>query len=68
MTKYRYVATPGMDKAALNAMLTEDTLLGYFVIPENPLADGGNAAYVTRKLTNQDVRRWYELARDGRRA
>ncbi len=60
LTKYRYVATPGMDKAALNGMLTEDTLLGYFVIPENPVADGGNAAYVTRKLTNQDVRRWYE--------
>ncbi|HEY6597702.1 MAG TPA: hypothetical protein VIZ30_00210, partial [Pseudomonadales bacterium] len=40
LAKYRYVATPGMDKAALNALLADDTLLGYFVIPENPVADG----------------------------
>ncbi len=60
LAKYRYVATPGLDKAALNQLLTDDTLLGYFVIPEDPVAEGRNAAYVTRKLTNQDVRRWYE--------
>jgi ABC-2 type transport system permease protein len=60
LARYRYVATPGMDKSALNQLLTDDQLLGYFVIPENPVADGSNAAYVTRKLTNQDVRRWYE--------
>ena len=58
-TKYRYVATPHMDKVALNRMLADDELLGYFVIPENPVADDDGAAYVTRKLTNQDVRRWY---------
>jgi ABC-2 type transport system permease protein len=58
-TKYRYVATSGMDKAALNRKLANDELLGYFEIPDDPVADGGGAVYVTRKLTNQDVRRWY---------
>ena len=57
--KYRYVATPGMEKSELNGLLANDRLLGYFVIPDDPVADGGGAEYVTRKLTNQDVRRWY---------
>ena len=57
--KYRYIETPGMDKAALNRLLADDQLLGYFEIPEDPVADASGAVYVTRKLTNQDVRRWY---------
>jgi ABC-2 type transport system permease protein len=57
--KYRYVATPGIDKPALNRLLANDQLLGYFEIPDDPVADGSGAVYVTRKLTNQDVRHWY---------
>ena len=57
--KFRYVATSGMDKAELNAWLANDRLLGYFVIPDDPVAGSNGAEYVTRKLTNQDVRRWY---------
>ncbi len=58
--KYTQVATrSGTTKAALNNLLANDRLIGYFEIPEDPVADATGAAYVTRKLTNQDVRRWY---------
>jgi ABC-2 type transport system permease protein len=57
--KYRYVATPGLEKTALNEMLAGDRLLGYFVIPDDPIANATGSEYVTRKLTNQDVRRWF---------
>ncbi len=57
--RYRYVATPGIDKTGLNLLLANDQLLGYFEIPDDPVADGSGAVYVTRKLTNQDVRNWY---------
>ena len=59
LSRYRYVATPDLDKTALNHLLATDALLGYFVIPDDPVANGGEAAYVTRKLTNLDVQRWY---------
>ena len=57
--KYSYVATPGIDKTGLNLLLANDQLLGYFEIPDDPVADASGATYVTRKLTNQDVRNWY---------
>jgi ABC-2 type transport system permease protein len=57
--QYRRIETPGLDKPALNRLLAGDQLLGYFEIPDDPVADGSGASYVTRKLTNQDVRRWY---------
>jgi ABC-2 type transport system permease protein len=57
--KYAYVATPGIDKTGLNLLLATDQLLGYFEIPDDPVADASGATYVTRKLTNQDVRNWY---------
>jgi ABC-2 type transport system permease protein len=57
--KYRYVATPGVEKPALNEWLADERLLGYFVIPDDPIASSTGSEYVTRKLTNQDVRRWY---------
>ena len=57
--KFSYVPTSGMDKAMLNRLLASDQLIGYFEIPDDPIADSSGATYVTRKLTNQDVRRWY---------
>ena len=57
--KYSYVTTPGIDKTGLNLLLANDQLLGYFEIPDDPVADASGATYVTRKLTNQDVRNWY---------
>lgn len=59
LAKYSYVATPGIDKTGLNLLLANDQLLGYFEIPDDPVADASGATYVTRKLTNQDVRNWY---------
>jgi ABC-2 type transport system permease protein len=58
IANYRFVAPVG-DRAALNAEVEADRLLGYFVIPDDPVANGDGAAYVTRKLTNLDVRSWY---------
>jgi ABC-2 type transport system permease protein len=56
---FRYVPTPGQGRADLNERLADDSLLGYFVIPDDPVADGRDALYVTRKLTNLEVRNWY---------
>jgi ABC-2 type transport system permease protein len=57
--RYQYVPSAGLDRAELNGRLARDELLGYFVIPDDPVADGSGAQYVTRKLTNLDVRNWY---------
>ncbi len=69
--RFRFVAADGADRGALNAALTADTLHGYFVIPDDPVADGAGSIYVTRKLTNLEVRNWYaslvtEVVRDRR--
>jgi ABC-2 type transport system permease protein len=57
--RYQYIATPGLERTELNDRLADDSLLGYFVIPDDPVVDGRDATYVTRKLTNLEVRIWY---------
>ncbi len=69
--RFVLVDASGVDRAQLNAQLSNERLLGYFVIPEDPVASGRGATYVTRKLTNPDLRRWYqgwvtEVVRDRR--
>jgi ABC-2 type transport system permease protein len=56
--RYRYVAPAG-DRAVLNDEVATDRLLGYFVVPDDPVANGRGAVYVTRKLTNLEIRNWY---------
>jgi ABC-2 type transport system permease protein len=56
--RYRFVAAAG-DRAALNDEVAADRLLGYFVLPDDPVASGHGAVYVTRKLTNLEIRNWY---------
>jgi ABC-2 type transport system permease protein len=60
LARFRFQHVNGADRAMLNALLDDEQLLGYFVIPEDPVADTVGATYVTRKLTNPDLRRWYE--------
>jgi ABC-2 type transport system permease protein len=59
LRRFRYVPTPGADRAALNALLAQNGILGYFVIPDDPVASGEGARYVTRNLTNRDLEVWF---------
>ena len=58
--RFREIDAGGLDLAALNRRLDADTLTGYFVLPEDPVADASAAQYVTRNLTSQELRLWYE--------
>lgn len=60
IARFEYVDASAVDRAQLNAQLSSEQLLGYFVIPEDPVASASGATYVTRKLTNPDLRRWYQ--------
>ena len=57
--RYRIVEVPGADAAHLNALVEDEQLLGYFIIPDDPVAKSDGAQYVTRTLTNLDLHRWY---------
>ena len=57
--RYRRLDVPAADAATLNAHVRDGTLLGYFVIPDDPVASAAGAQYVTRNLTNLDLQRWY---------
>lgn len=57
--RFRQMAVQQRDRATLNHRLEEESLLGYFVIPEDPVRNADGATYVTRNLTNRDLQRWY---------
>jgi ABC-2 type transport system permease protein len=59
-TRFRPVDATGTDRASLDQDLADETLLGYFVIPEDPVASDAGAQYVTIKLTNPELRIWYQ--------
>ena len=56
---YRLVPTPGADRASLNRLVEREKLLGYFVIPDDPVASGAGAQYVSQKLTSLSLEQWY---------
>jgi ABC-2 type transport system permease protein len=58
--RFREIDAAGLDRAELNRRLDADTLAGYFVLPEDPVADDAGATFVSRKLTNPELRLWYE--------
>jgi ABC-2 type transport system permease protein len=58
--RFREVDAAGRDRAALNRDIETDALTGYFVLPEDPVASGASATYVTRRLTNPELRFWYQ--------
>ena len=59
LADYRELVPSRLDAAHLNALIAEDRLDGYFVIPEDPVRSGEGARYVTENLTDQDMSRWY---------
>lgn len=59
VARYRRIDVPGADRARLDALVEGEELLGYFVIPDDPVAATEGAQYVTRTLTNLDLQRWY---------
>ncbi len=61
-SRYRYVEFQNPDPAQLNQLLQEEALLGYFIIPEDPVKNSSNAQYVTRNLTNLDLQDWFSQA------
>jgi len=60
ISRWRRTETVPFDRVALNHALAREELLGYFVIPEDPVASAVGAQYVTRTLTNPELRLWYE--------
>ncbi len=59
LRRYRYLHTPGASRAALNGLLQQERIRGYFVIPPDPVADASGAAYVSRNLTSVEVQEWF---------
>lgn len=60
VARFQRVDVPRADRARLDALVNDEQLLGYFVIPDDPVATTEGAQYVTRTLTNLDLQRWYE--------
>ncbi|MBV1906111.1 MAG: ABC transporter permease [Pseudomonadales bacterium] len=59
---YQYVEPADTSTARLQILLNAEHLLGYFVIPEDPIASGEGASYVTKNLTNRDLQLWFANA------
>ena len=57
--KYIEVVAPSIERARLNAMVENQELLGYFVIPDDPVATTEGAQYITKNLTNRSLQNWY---------
>ncbi|MCR9276754.1 MAG: ABC transporter permease [Pseudomonadaceae bacterium] len=59
LVRFPYVASPAANEAELAEAIERDALLGYFVIPDDPVADTDDALYVTASLTNPELPRWF---------
>lgn len=59
LADYREVVPARRDSGYLNELVDEGTLRGYFVIPDDPVASGEGARYVTSNLANTDLGQWY---------
>ena len=57
--QYIEVVAPSIERARLNAMVENQELLGYFVIPDDPVATTEGAQYITKNLTNRSLQNWY---------
>ena len=57
----RYHYESGDDsESALREHVTQGKLLGYFVIPADPLKADAHYRYASRNLTNADLKNWFE--------
>ena len=60
LVRFPYVASPGSTAAELRQAVLDERLLGYFVIPDDPVASSAGAAYVTSRLTQIELRSWFD--------
>ena len=51
--------TTTLDPVELNRLVETGELFAYFVIPADPVAGSEGATYVSRNLTNLDLRNWF---------
>lgn len=59
LVRFPFVASPAATEAELAGAIERDALLGYFVIPDDPVAGTEEALYVTSSLTNPELPRWF---------
>lgn len=59
LARYREVSPARLDTSHLNALVKEERILGYFVIPEDPVRSGEGAHYVADNLADQGLQHWY---------
>jgi len=57
--RFRYVPFQNPDTRQLNQLVQKEKLLGYFIIPEDPVTNASTAQYVTRNLTNLELKNWF---------
>lgn len=59
LVRFPFAASPAANEAELAQAIERDDLLGYFVIPDDPVASTEDALYVTASLTNPELPRWF---------
>lgn len=59
-SSYEEIRSQAASVGELTELLHNDEILGFFVIPDDPVAGGTDAQYVTKNLTNRDLQNWFE--------
>ena len=59
LTSDRFQRVAAADPAVMNRQLEADRLFAYFVIPADPVTSDDGALYVSRNLTNPELRSWF---------
>lgn len=59
-SRYREIRSQTGSANELAQLLSNDKILGFFVIPDDPVAEDTIAQYVTKNLTNRDLQNWFE--------
>ncbi len=57
--RYKYLELANPSVQQLNELIKKEQLLGYFLIPEDPMSSTEGAVYVTKNLTNRDLQMWF---------
>ena len=58
--RLRFVRRQGTaDEPALKALVSDGSLFAYFVIGTDPVGGGGGGKYVSRNLTDRELRDWF---------
>ena len=60
--RFTYVELADTSTDHLNNLVNTDQLLGYFLIPDDPVSSSEGAVYVSKNLTNRDLQFWFSRA------